>query len=469
MNRLRDRLQFFVWLLVLALAAVARVDAAAGAQPVVRADATVGAQPVVRRVDSIGITVGDMQRSLEFYTKVLPFERVSGREIAGDGYEHLYGVFGARVRVERLRLGDEYIELQQFLAPAGRPVPVDSRSNDRWFQHVAIIVSDMDRAYDWLRGHGVGHASTGPQLLPAWNPNAGGIAAFYFRDPDGHPLEILHFPAGKGADKWQRPAPAGRNPLFLGIDHTAIVVSDTDASLRFYRDALGLAIAGTSENYGVEQERLNNVFGARLRITALRAAGGGPGIELLEYLAPRTGRPAPSDTQANDLWHWQVNVDADVGAADRAVRAGHYAYVSPGVVDVGAAAVSAAAKGAEAVGATAVRAAAVGAAPVSAAAVGAGIGAGVAEPGDRRLMARDPDGHALLFQAGDPREGYARQKNVRSADDSRPGAVSSPDDPASAAHRTPKIASTADDFRSMADRSPKTVSTPDASPLRGRQ
>jgi catechol 2,3-dioxygenase-like lactoylglutathione lyase family enzyme len=324
MDRLRDRLQVLAWLLVLVLAAVAHADA--------QDRTSVGVQPIVRRVDSIGITVGDMDRSIGFYTKVLPFERVSTREIAGDTYEHLYGVFGARIRVERLRLGDEYIELQQFLAPAGRPIPVDSRSNDRWFQHIAIIVSDMQRAYARLREHDVEHASTEPQLLPAWNPNAGGISAFYFRDPDGHPLEILHFPAGKGPAKWQQPVPAGRSPLFLGIDHTAIVVSDTDASLRYYRDALGLAIAGMSENYGIEQERLNNVFGARLRITALRAAGGGPGIELLEYLAPRTGRPMPVDTQANDAWHWQVNVDADVGAADQAVRAGHYAYVSPGPV-----------------------------------------------------------------------------------------------------------------------------------------
>jgi catechol 2,3-dioxygenase-like lactoylglutathione lyase family enzyme len=95
-----------------------------------------------------------------------------------------------------------------------------------------------------------------------------------------------------------RPSQDGR--LFLGIDHTAIVVSDTDASLRFYHDVLGMRISGTSENYGTEQEHLNNVFGAHLRITALRATHG-PGIELLEYLAPRTGRPLPSDTQPDDL------------------------------------------------------------------------------------------------------------------------------------------------------------------------
>src|SRR5262249_38354332 len=70
--------------------------------------------------------------------------------------------------------------------------------NDRWFQHVVIIVRDMDRAYAHLRAHGIAHASTEPQRLPDWNPGAGGIKAFYFRDPDGHFLEILSFPPGKG-------------------------------------------------------------------------------------------------------------------------------------------------------------------------------------------------------------------------------------------------------------------------------
>jgi catechol 2,3-dioxygenase-like lactoylglutathione lyase family enzyme len=224
---------------------------------------------------------------------------------------------------------DERIELMEFLAPRGRPVPADSKSNDGWFQHVAIIVSDMDAAYRRLREHKVQHASSGPQLLPQWNPNAGGIEAFYFRDPDGNHLEVLHFPAGKGDPKWQR-----KGDLFLGIDHTAIVVADSDVSLSFYRDALGMTIAGTSENYGVEQEHLNNVFGARLRITALRAARG-PGVELLEYLAPRTGRPMPVDTQSNDDWHWQVNVTAAIDAGDQAIRRGHYRYVSPGPVVLG--------------------------------------------------------------------------------------------------------------------------------------
>lgn len=283
----------------------------------------------VTAVESIGMVVADMERALDFYTRVLPFEKVSETEVAGEEFERLTGVFGARARTVRLRLGDELLDLTDYLAPEGRPIPVDSRSNDRSFQHIAIVVSDMDRAYAHLRANKVQHASTGPQTLPAWNRDAGGIKAFYFKDPENHVLEVIWFPLGKGDPRWQQPT----DRLFLGIDHTAIVVADTDASLSFYRDVLGMRIAGGAENYGTEQEHLNNVFGARLRITTLKAAKG-PGVELLEYLSPRTGRAAPSDTLSNDVWSWQVRFSApDAGYAAERLSSSHAALISPGLVE----------------------------------------------------------------------------------------------------------------------------------------
>jgi catechol 2,3-dioxygenase-like lactoylglutathione lyase family enzyme len=283
----------------------------------------------VRAVGAIGITVSDLDAATRFYREVLDCEpRGPVVELAGSEPERLQGVFGLRVRVARLALGDGTLELTEYLAPRGRPFPADSRANDRWFQHVAIAVRDMDRAYARLRAHRVEHASAGPQRLPDWNPDAGGIEAFYFRDPDGHFLELIRFPPGKGDPRWQRPT----RRLFLGIDHTAIAVSDTEASLAFYRDALGLRVAGASENHGIEQERLNNVFGARLRITALRAAEG-PGIELLEYLAPRDGRPRPTGARANDLLHWQTDLAVpDAGALAARARLAGGGWISPGPV-----------------------------------------------------------------------------------------------------------------------------------------
>jgi catechol 2,3-dioxygenase-like lactoylglutathione lyase family enzyme len=285
---------------------------------------------IVSSLDSVGITVSDVDRSVDFFSRVLSFEKVSDVEVAGPGYERLQGLFGLRARIVRMKLGDESIELTEYLTPKGRPIPVDSRSNDGWFQHIAIIVSDMDRAYAWLRQNKVEYASTGPQTLPEWNKNAAGIQAFYFKDPDEHALEVLSFPPDKGDARWHR----GSAKLFLGIDHTAIVVRDTEASLRFYRDTLGMRQVGESENYGVEQEHLNNVFGARLRITAMRAASG-PGVEFLEYLAPRDGRPYPTDARASDLISWQTNFNTTgIREAESRLRTGGFRFISPGAVDL---------------------------------------------------------------------------------------------------------------------------------------
>jgi catechol 2,3-dioxygenase-like lactoylglutathione lyase family enzyme len=318
------------WIAAVLVAAAAAVVATGAAGRLAAAPAQADTFNVLA-VDSIGLTVSDMNRAIAFYTGVFPFTKVSDREQTGRAYELLSGLFGARSRVVRLRLGTEDIELTEFLTPKGRPMPPDVRANDRNFQHIAIVVSDMATAYDVLRTHHVEHASTGPQRLPDWNPNAGGISAFYFRDPDRHFLEIINFPAGKGAPRWQQPA----NALFLGIDHTAIVVDDTNVALAFYRDTLGMQVAGESENYDVEQEHLNNVFGARLRITSLRAASG-PGIELLEYLAPRDGRPAPPDLRANDIAHWQTTLVADrLDPILKLARDHRVALVSPGPVDTG--------------------------------------------------------------------------------------------------------------------------------------
>jgi catechol 2,3-dioxygenase-like lactoylglutathione lyase family enzyme len=282
----------------------------------------------IASIETIGMTVSNMDRAMAFYTSVLPFTKVSDVEVAGRQYELLEGIFGARSRVVRLRLGAEELELTEFLAAKGRPIQPDLRANDRLFQHVAIVVNDITKAYERLRDHGVEHASSGPQRLPDWNPNAGGISAFYFRDPDRHFLEIISFPPEKGSPRWQQ----ATDRLFLGIDHTAIVVDDTNLSIKFYRDTLGLTVAGESENYDVEQEHLNNVFGSRLRITALRAPEG-PGIELLEYLAPRDGHASPFDLHANDVAHWQTTIVAEqVDSLIALARDHRITLVSPGAV-----------------------------------------------------------------------------------------------------------------------------------------
>jgi catechol 2,3-dioxygenase-like lactoylglutathione lyase family enzyme len=283
----------------------------------------------VSSVGTVGMTVSDLDRAVAFYS-ALTFHKVSDVEVFGDDYEQLVGVFGARMRFVRMQLGNESIELTEYLTPRDKPIPTDSRSNDLWFQHIAIVVSDMTKAFQKLRALKVEFVSTSPQRLPDWNIAAAGIEAFYFRDPDRHNLELICFPPGKGDQRWQEKT----GKLFLGLDHTAIAVSDTETSLHFYRDLLGLRKAGESENYATEQEHLNQIFGAHLRITGMRAKSG-PGIEFLEYVAPRDGRPRPSESKSNDILNWSTTLEAsDVDGIAQKLRGEHVRFVSSRVIEV---------------------------------------------------------------------------------------------------------------------------------------
>ena len=324
-------------------------------------------------VTGVSITVEDLDREVEFFTQTLDFREIKREKWSGPEVAALFGLSEAGVSVEMvdLQLGTETIRLMDFDGVPSRSMPADTRSNDLWFQHLAIVVTDMDSAYQKLLSAGVTHVSTAPQTLPDYLPNAAGIKAFYFRDPEGHNLELIWFPPDNGGrptvdggrltidgenesgktiitpDNEQgnvknkqpgldsdrktypandlsntvsrlpsavnrKPSTVNRRPstVFLGIDHTAIGISDTERSMAFYRDRLGLAHGGHSENYGTEQEHLNQVFGARLDINGLHADTGF-GVELLRYIAPPGGRTYPSDSRAVDLWHYQTEIEVD--------------------------------------------------------------------------------------------------------------------------------------------------------------
>lgn len=280
----------------------------------------VAAEPpvTVHSVSSVGFTVSDMDRSIAFYRDVLTFKPISDVEVDGPEYDQLWGIFGVRARVVRMQLGEQQIELTQFISPPDlRPIPMPSYSHDLWFQHFAIVVRDMETAWAQLRKHHVRQISPRPQTIPASNPPAAGIKAIKFRDPDGHNLELLSFPEGKGNSVWKKPGTI----LFMGIDHTAMTVRSTESSAKFYRDLLGMTIAGGTLNMGTTQQYLDSLPGARTRVTGLAPKIGPPGLEFLEYELPTAGRPFPADSHPTDLWHWQTTlVVSDVDAAAAALK-----------------------------------------------------------------------------------------------------------------------------------------------------
>ena len=250
------------------------------------------------------ISVANLDRSAGFFCQILRVTEQGRFSVGNRDAQSLFGTRDSLIYLKgvRLTLGNESVELLEVHSSWGhRRIPVDSRANDQWFQHIAIVVSDIDSAYALLRKAGVVQVSSSPQTLPDYIPAAAGIRAFYFRDPDGHNLELIHYPPGNGNPRWQ-----DRDKLFLGIGHTALTVGETSASVGFYR-TLGFPISGKSENFGTEQEHLNQVLGARVSFTSM---GGhrGLGTELLQFLAPPEGHSYPADTSPSDLVYWHTAI-----------------------------------------------------------------------------------------------------------------------------------------------------------------
>jgi len=126
----------------------------------------------------------------------------------------------ARGRRSLPQLGRERIELLEFADLAGRPYPPGSTSTDLWFQHMAIVVNNMEDAYQRVTANRRFRpiSRNGPVRLP---DSSGGVTAFKFRDHDGHPLELLAFPEGRVPAAWRDGHGTGPRPGFLGVDHTA--------------------------------------------------------------------------------------------------------------------------------------------------------------------------------------------------------------------------------------------------------
>ena len=159
--------------------------AAAGCRP---------SSPRALEIRGFALTVSDLDRAVAFYEQALGFSKVgerARRRIADHDYST--GIFGTRVRSATLQLGDERIELEQYLRagrsadPAGQPLqrPV-----------VPALRGGGQRHGPGLRARAPASRSkpspSAPQTIPESNNGAAaGIKAYKFKDPDGHPLELL--------------------------------------------------------------------------------------------------------------------------------------------------------------------------------------------------------------------------------------------------------------------------------------
>jgi catechol 2,3-dioxygenase-like lactoylglutathione lyase family enzyme len=221
----------------------------------------------------IARNVRDLTAAQEFYCKILGFTRV-GSITEDPELASLLGI--QRLRCARLRLGAQEIELSECL-PAGMAYPTPHAANDPWFQHIALVTSDIAAAHAQIALHATAISTAGPTALT-------GLQACKYRDPDGHPFELLQFAPGHGNPAWQ-----AKNRLMLGYDHTAITASNLPKTIEFYAN-FGFSETARQHNAGPAQAALDGLDHPAADIVTLKIIAGPPHVELLHYTNPHQAR-----------------------------------------------------------------------------------------------------------------------------------------------------------------------------------
>ena len=139
----------------------------------------------------------------------------------------------------------------------------------------------------------------GPVMLPK---SAGGATAVKFRDPEGHPLEFIQFPSGANPD-W-------KGTGIMGIDHSAISVSDVAASRHFYANC-GLSEADPPSIKARRRTRSTVSMASEVDVVPMNPTNEPPHVEMLGYRHPvgRALGPLSTNDLAATRVVWRSNVD----------------------------------------------------------------------------------------------------------------------------------------------------------------
>ena len=233
---------------------------------------------IARELLYISLNVSNLSAAEAFYTQALGFSRATPPCPAPAILAKMLGA--QTMQTVKMQRGGQFIELASLDAP-GVPYPINRHSNDLYFQHCALVTRDIMSDYRRLCEYEFAPISRhGPQWLP------GGDIAFKFRDPDGHPLELIQFPKPKASTDG-------------GIDHSAITVKNADESIAFYKDFLGLELKAFQRNTGPNQDALDDLPQTDVKVVALTPGSSFPHLELLEYVCPAS--PILPERKPSDL------------------------------------------------------------------------------------------------------------------------------------------------------------------------
>jgi len=145
------------------------------------------------RIHHLGMTVRDIEHSIEFYRGTLGMTLIGRRECVHEDYvAQQTGYPDVKLSVASFRVqpeSEQSLEVVQYLDHVGEPA--DTSTNRPGNTHLCLVVNDLEAAYGDLESKGVRFRS--PPVKITAGPNRGGLVV-YFYDPDQYVIEMFQPP-----------------------------------------------------------------------------------------------------------------------------------------------------------------------------------------------------------------------------------------------------------------------------------
>ena len=148
----------------------------------------------IQTFSHVCIGVSDVDRSLDFYRRLLGMDVVFDVELEGPSLEAVTGQGGAKGRMVGGLVGGAMVELLGLGGTgSGRP------TGHIGYTNISFRVDDLDAAHAQVALLGY---EPGPPPV-----DIGGVRMFFVTDPDGTPIELIELPAGVSStvELWRGP------------------------------------------------------------------------------------------------------------------------------------------------------------------------------------------------------------------------------------------------------------------------
>ena len=139
---------------------------------------------MINRLEHIGLSVSNLERSCNFYCTNLNCEVIRIIEANPENkLGKVVGLNGCSARIAHLKAGDSMLELFEYIVPRGKKISKNHRQADLGFIHAGFTSTNVRDDYRRMKENGVRFVSEPVEFRP-------NVWICYFYGPDGEVCEI---------------------------------------------------------------------------------------------------------------------------------------------------------------------------------------------------------------------------------------------------------------------------------------